>query len=756
MKKSYLLLIVFIASLAVIAFYIMRNSQITDSIQELRNIQQISYELELLTQKQRRALDKLRVNENYDEITEINQQFENQFLYFSQLVEQTKGKKLKRLLLKVKEKSAYFLLLEEDLKTDTAVLKNSKIWITSNYETYLSKIGTQGVDAKLLTYIFKVVNSKNKIINVKEIDADIYKSILLKAHLDMIYKKQKSIESIEKELKANDLVSGMDRIILHTLKKLNELHGETKFIIEMLLLSSVFLLFFGLIIYVRELLVSLQAQRLKNDLQQFVDALNVSAIVSKTDPKGMITYVNDKFCAVSGYSEKELIGQPHNIIRHPNMKASVFALLWEKIAKKEVFQATIENRTKSGASYFVDTSIIPLLDLEGKIVEYLAVRYEVTDLVKSRDMAVVAEKAKTKFLSNMSHELRTPLNAIVGFSSILSRVIKDEKQSRYLENILESSNNLLGLINDILDLSKLQSGNFSLDYNEFNVYEKVHILLETFTTLVEKSQLNIELNIDIQRDVTLNGDWLRISQIVTNLVSNAIKFSPKGKAIVFNLKYENKLLKMNVIDNGIGLSEEAQKKIFKPFEQADSSTTRLYGGTGLGLSIVLSLIEQMEGKISLESREGFGSDFEVEIPLERVQRTKMKIEDELSQVKVNLYGHILIAEDNLVNQKLIGVFMEELGLTYKIAKDGVEAVDMFGAEKFDLVLMDENMPNLNGTEAMRRIHSLYGHEIPIVALTANAMNGDREKFLEAGMNEYISKPIDDRELYKVIKKCLDQ
>ena len=317
-------------------------------------------------------------------------------------------------------------------------------------------------------------------------------------------------------------------------------------------------------------------------MQQFVDALNESAIVSKTDTKGIITYVNEKFCQISGYTREELLNQPHSIVRHPDMPSEVFKKLWENISKKKSFKVTIKNKTKEGQAYYVDTAIIPILNVNEEIEEYLAVRYDVTGLVESRDAAIVAEQAKDEFLSNMSHELRTPLNSINGFTTILTRLVTDTKQQHYLQNILESSDNLIGLINDILDLSKLQSGKFTLEYNDFNLHEKLDLLLNRFDSLLVQSDVKMQKDFD-SIDIYLYGDWLRISQIITNLISNAIKFSDENSFIELRVHYRNQKLKIIVVDYGIGMSKKAQAKIFQPFEQADNSTTREYGGTGLGL-----------------------------------------------------------------------------------------------------------------------------------------------------------------------------
>ena len=758
MKKYFLIIPIFIILLSLIAFYLLRNSEITDSVNKLSDVKQISYELEILIKKQKNIVMNLDTEVNYDEIVKVNAQVEKQLAYYGEQIEILNDQKLYRLVKKIQAKNNVLQNIYEDIKTDNAVIKNSIAWLSKNYKIYLSQIDSEErVGKELLTYLFDVINSKKEVIEYKPIDVNIYESDKLNMHLRVINDKQKSIILLYEEFAKNDLTLEIDKVVLYTLKHLNELHQETESIIDMLVIMASFLLLFGFVVYIREVIISLEAQRLKNELQQFVDALNESAIVSKTDAKGVIQYVNDKFCEISGFTREELINHNHNVIRHPDMPSETFKNLWKTIQSKKVFKATIKNKTKSGGFYFVDTSIMPILDIKGEIREYLAVRYDVTELVHSRDMAIVAEKAKSEFLSNMSHELRTPLNAIVGFSSVLTRSIKDEKHLKYLQNILESSNNLIGLINDILDLSKLQSGKFTLDYNTFNAKEKTTVLLASLQPLAENASIEIQINLDDSTDVSLNGDWLRISQIITNILSNAIKFSPKDKVVKLDLLYKDSELIIKIVDEGIGLSQEAQMKIFKPFEQADNSTTRVYGGTGLGLSIVLNLVEQMHGKIELDSTEGVGSDFEVSIPLDSVATKLVREEEsETTQETTQLHGHVLVAEDNKTNQMLVGILLEEFGLTYSMANDGVEAVDMFGRDKYDLVLMDENMPNLNGSEAMRRIHSLYGYETPIVALTANAMEGDRERFIEEGMHDYVAKPIDESKLYNVIKKCLDK
>jgi PAS domain S-box-containing protein len=575
----------------------------------------------------------------------------------------------------------------------------------------------------------------------------------------------KLVDSIKND--NSNLEDIIGRVILYTLKYIRKSNEEISSVIKILLIGNIFLLFFGLIVYSREIMHKMEVEKTKNELQQFVNALNSTAIVSKADLKGVITFVNKSFCDVSGYSAEELLGKQHNIIRHPDVEKKVFEDMWKTIKKGKMFKAIIKNRAKSGKAYYVDSVVIPLFDIDGKIEEYMAIRYNVTALVEARDKALVAERSKDEFLSTMSHELRTPLNSIIGFSDILKRSIKDKKYLTYLGNISDSSQSLLSIINDILDLSKLNSGKFELDYHKFNIYNSFKTFLPRFDAQLENSNVKLNKHIDVKNtDIEIIGDWLRISQIVSNFISNAIKFSPKGGDVDITVSYENNNLYISVKDSGIGMSKEAQAKIFKPFEQADTSTTRNYGGTGLGLSIVLNLVQQMDGKIELESQEGKGSEFRVYIPLDKVESNIDKNETEVminnendmqDDEYVPLNANILVAEDNKTNQMLIEILLDEYGVEFTIVDDGQEAIKAFKNGDYNLILMDENMPNLNGIEAMKQIRELDGgKDIPIIALTANAMQGDRDKFIDAGMDDFVSKPIDSDLLYETIKNILER
>ncbi len=759
MKIKYTIVVaILVLSIFMVIFYGYRWSEIHDETNKFNNIKHLTIKIKFINSVQKAKLNSLQKQYNYDEIAALNKQLEDLLNVYLKTIYEINDKTLYSLANKIKAKNEVLKLIYEDYKTDNAKIKNSIDWLNKNLKNYLKNPNFFGnIDREVVQKIFKILievdNLKKDDFIYTKASSDKYFNNIIN-HLQILYIEYGHLLRAKEKLDNNNINLELKEIYLYTDTKLKSLREEINNIGMILFLSVVFLIIFGLIIYYKEVMLSNKVAKLKNELQQFVDALNESTIISKTDKKGKITYVNDMFCDMSGYSSEELIGHTHNIVRHPDTPKKLFVELWQTIQNKKIFRGLIKNLKKDGGFYYVDVIIIPLLDMDGNICEYLAVRSDVTELIESRDRAIIAEKSKGEFLSNMSHELRTPLNSINGFTSILQRTIKDDKYLGYLQNIKDSSDHLIGLINDILDLSKLQSGKFTLDYHNFNFDEKINLLVKRFDAQLTEAKLKLKLELDPNTKTVLKGDWLRISQIITNLLSNAIKFSSTEKEIILSANYTNNTLNFAVKDSGIGMTQEAKKKIFKPFEQADGSTTRKYGGTGLGLSIVLNLVEQMNGKIKLDTKEGVGSTFSVSIPLKQGQTEKKEIIPKEIVEHEKLDAHILIAEDNKTNQLLIGILVEELGLTYKMVNDGNEAVSMFGEEKFDLVLMDENMPNLNGIQAMQKIHSLYGDSIPIVALTANAMSGDKERFLKAGMSGYIPKPIDNEELYRVIKNLL--
>ena len=502
-----------------------------------------------------------------------------------------------------------------------------------------------------------------------------------------------------------------------------------------------------------------------NNLQQFINALNHSAIVTKTDPSGVITYVNSKFCEVTGYREDELIGKTHGMLRPDDIEDDFYKNMWQKITSKQIFHATFKNIKKNGEPYYVDATIVPLLDNRGDISEYIAIRYEVTEIINAKEKALEAKKAKEEFLSNMSHEIRTPMNAILGFVKVLQKNTTDEKNLSHLKIIENSSQTLLYIINDILDLSKIESGKLTIDKHPFNSRLEFTQAIELYKLIAQEKSINLQVNIDKDIPLCLVGDLIRIKQILFNLLSNALKFTQENKNIFVDIVYKthDSKLSISVKDEGIGMSQEVQGKIFNAFEQADNSTTRKFGGTGLGLSISSKLAKLMEGEILLESEEDVGSTFTLSVPVEVCREddealSLLNSESETATQDIKFTGKVLIAEDNKMNQMLLTILLDDYELKYRVANDGLEAVEAFKNSKYDIVLMDENMPNMTGLKALEQIleyekENQLAHT-PVIALTANVMQEDKDRFKDAGMDDFLAKPIDTKELERVLKKFL--
>ncbi|WP_423274824.1 ATP-binding protein, partial [Arcobacter sp. YIC-464] len=615
-------------------------------------------------------------------------------------------------------------------------------------------------------------------------------------------------------------------------------------------------------------------------LSQYKRAVDLSAIVSKTDKNGKITYVNDEFIRTSKYSENELIGENHNIVRHPDMPTSIFEELWNTLLNKQIWKGQIKNKAKDGSAYYVNTTIVPILNYQNEIEEFLAIRLDITDVINSQIEAQKADEAKSTFLANMSHEIRTPLNAIIGFSDILCKSksldIHGVKQARIIQS---SANSLLSIINDILDISKIESGNFDITIDNTDLYFISEHVIELFSKNAIEKNLKLIFNIDHRIPMCILTDGVRIRQVLSNLISNAIKFTPEHGKVELNISLEsmsnNKAtISFEIKDTGIGIPEDKLDNVFKPFIQVDHKSTREFEGTGLGLSICSHIIEALGSKIGIESSIGLGTRFFFDLSFDvcddsihtnkdylhhlnfKVENTKndlyhyikrylsifgtininkssskdiyifnynkdgdldefrklhkdnpililFEYEEDLSKVvltdneqalslpfyasKVNdalqelqkktvetisidddsnlvdsFTGNILVAEDNLANQELISYILESLNLNFTIKPNGKETLDEFisNPESYDLILMDINMPVMDGIEAFNAIRE---HEkqnalgtIPIIALTANAIKGDREKFLNLGMNEYLSKPVNTSELKFLFEKFLNK
>ncbi len=381
------------------------------------------------------------------------------------------------------------------------------------------------------------------------------------------------------------------------------------------------------------------------------------------------------------------------------------------------------------------------------------------DLESARDAANAANVLKTQFLANMSHEIRTPLNGVLAMAEVMAMGELAEVQRDRLGVIRQSGSLLLAVLNDVLDLSKIEAGKLSLIKDDFELETTLAATAETFQVLAQGKGLDFGFHIDEAAKGWWSGDADRLRQIMGNLLSNAVKFTPKGKVEGrVELSPVTGALRLVVKDSGVGISPEKLPSLFEKFTQADNSATRRFGGTGLGLAICRELTQMMGGAINVESREGHGSTFTVDLPLVRGQASGV-VQAEAVEDTGDRNIRLLAAEDNPTNQQVLAAVMESLGIDIDIVGDGKQAVDAWKVGGYDLVLMDIQMPVMDGIDAAKTIRQLEASEhrkrTPIVALTANALTHQIQEYLAAGMDGHVAKPIEIAKLYEAISTALN-
>ena len=512
-------------------------------------------------------------------------------------------------------------------------------------------------------------------------------------------------------------------------------------------------------------LIEQESQRNERKYRNLIQ--NSLAIISTHDLKGNLTMVNPQVCKTFGYTEEEMLGK--------SLKA--FIPVTDRPQFEDVYlRSIIENKEASGVFRVVNKSgqIIYnlynnfLMQEPGQEPYVINFSVDITARIKAERELELAKlnaehnaEAKQQFLANMSHEIRTPMNGIIGISELLKKSITTPQQHEYLHLIQESAKNLLVIVNDVLDIEKIIAGKLELEDIPFEPWERVYLSAESFRFKAEEKQISLTYKNGLPAGLTVKGDPYRLSQILNNLINNAIKFTNKGNVHVrTRLKDETDThitVEFVVTDTGTGIPNDKLQEIFEPYVQAGSDISRKYGGTGLGLAICKNLIQMHGGEMNVRSQEGHGSKFSFSIPFAKSAITvKTEQPKKLDPSNIKSY-RILVAEDVEINQFLIRHILQSWGCDFTIVPDGLEAFDEVFNNDYDLVLMDIQMPVLNGVEATRRIRQLTNPAkaaIPIIALTANALRGDNEQFIAAGMNGYIPKPFAAAQLLEIMEQVI--
>jgi len=515
-----------------------------------------------------------------------------------------------------------------------------------------------------------------------------------------------------------------------------------------------------------------QAEEKRDALLKNLENLNLAldqhGIVSFADENGLITRVNDRFCEISGYTQEELLGHDLSVLYSGHHPPAFYQEMWDTLRSGKIWKGEVCNRAKDGSLYWVDAVMVPFLDAKGKPYQYVAIRTDITgqkragiEMAKARDLAVESARLKAEFLANMSHEIRTPMNGVIGMTDLLLDSGLSGRQLVRAQSIRNSAEALMVLLNDILDFSKIEAGKLSFDTVDFNLREVVEDCLDLMAGAAQKKEILLGSIFEPGVPEEVRGDPTRMRQVISNLVGNAIKFTAEGEVVLrvdaVEVTETEAMLRLEVRDTGIGIAPEAVQRLFKPFVQADGSTTRKFGGTGLGLAISRQLVQMMDGDIEVRSELGKGSTFICTIRLERQQGDHHMV----VEPKANLQGlRALVVDDRETNRIILEHQITAAGMEVAVAENGPEALLMLleaamSGRPYDVAILDMNMEGMNGLELAREIKSDPAVAPVKLVLCSSIANPLKESELMAhGFAASLEKPVRHTRLLESLARAL--